>query len=33
MDYLSHKCNELLNEYNSIFSSNRMDLVLFMNAI
>ena len=33
MDSLSQKCNELLIDYNNLFTSNRMDLVLFMNAI
>ena len=30
---LKAKCYEFLNEYNQFFSANRMDLVLFMNAI
>lgn len=32
-DALKKVCAEQLSEYNSCYSSNRMDLVLFMNAI
>lgn len=32
-DALGKKCKEELEEYNNYYSSNRMDLVLFMNAI
>ena len=30
---LAKKCYEILEEYNYTYNSNRMDLVLFMNAI
>lgn len=33
LDLLNRKTNEILSEYNQYYSSNRMDLVLFMNAI
>ncbi len=33
MDVLKKICNDQLTEFNQMFSGNRMDLVLFMNAI